>query len=142
MNEYLPGQGIMPHEDGNAYWPVTATVSLLGSTVLEVFEKKRQVGEEPMIPVAPAWRIFQERRSLLITMEPAYHETLHGISEVEEDGCLGPQTIANWNLLRLASDQQMSPDGSAVRRDTRVSLTYRDVRKVSNVAGRIFGRSK
>ena len=28
MNEYLPGQGIMPHEDGPSYHPVVATISL------------------------------------------------------------------------------------------------------------------
>ncbi len=26
VNEYQPGQGIYPHEDGSAYWPVVCTV--------------------------------------------------------------------------------------------------------------------
>ncbi|KAJ1552118.1 Alpha-ketoglutarate-dependent dioxygenase alkB 6 [Cladochytrium tenue] len=34
VNEYLPGQGIMPHEDGPAYHPVVATVSLGSHAVL------------------------------------------------------------------------------------------------------------
>lgn len=42
INEYLPGQGIMPHEDGAAYHPVVATVSLSGTLVLDVYEKSSQ----------------------------------------------------------------------------------------------------
>src|SRR5258708_801623 len=33
VNEYEPGQGIMPHEDGEAYAPIVATVSLGGTTI-------------------------------------------------------------------------------------------------------------
>lgn len=36
INEYKPGQGIMAHEDGQAYAPVTATVSLGAVGVLEL----------------------------------------------------------------------------------------------------------
>ena len=42
VNEYLAGQGILPHEDGAAYWPVVGTVSLGGVVVLDVYEKKRE----------------------------------------------------------------------------------------------------
>ena len=41
VNEYLPGQGIMPHEDGGAYWPVVGTVSLGGVVVLDVYKRRR-----------------------------------------------------------------------------------------------------
>jgi len=41
LNEYLPGQGILPHEDGGAYWPVVGTVSLGGVVVLDVYEKRK-----------------------------------------------------------------------------------------------------
>ncbi|KAG0661647.1 hypothetical protein C6P46_003868 [Rhodotorula mucilaginosa] len=34
VNEYLPGQGIMPHTDGPAYLPCTSTLSLGSHTVL------------------------------------------------------------------------------------------------------------
>ena len=42
VNEYLAGQGILPHEDGAAYWPVVGTVSLGGVVVLDVYEKRRE----------------------------------------------------------------------------------------------------
>lgn len=37
VNEYLPGQGIMPHEDGPAYYPAVATISLGSHTLLDVY---------------------------------------------------------------------------------------------------------
>ena len=39
INEYTSGQGIMPHEDGPAYTPVVANVTLGSHTLLEFFEK-------------------------------------------------------------------------------------------------------
>ncbi|KAI9873599.1 MAG: hypothetical protein M1830_010808, partial [Pleopsidium flavum] len=63
VNEYKPGQGIMPHEDGAAYYPVVATVSLGSATVLDVYGR-RESGE---VENRPRHRILQERRSLLVT---------------------------------------------------------------------------
>ncbi|SNX83477.1 uncharacterized protein MEPE_02184 [Melanopsichium pennsylvanicum] len=37
VNEYTPGQGIMPHEDGPAYFPAVATISLGSHTLLDVY---------------------------------------------------------------------------------------------------------
>ncbi|KAJ1035084.1 hypothetical protein NDA18_000685 [Ustilago nuda] len=37
VNEYLPGQGIMPHEDGLAYFPAVATISLGSHTLLDIY---------------------------------------------------------------------------------------------------------
>ncbi|PWZ01508.1 hypothetical protein BCV70DRAFT_215964 [Testicularia cyperi] len=37
VNEYLPGQGIMPHEDGSAYFPAVATISLASHTLLDIY---------------------------------------------------------------------------------------------------------
>lgn len=37
VNEYLAGQGIMPHEDGPAYFPAVATISLGSHTLLDVY---------------------------------------------------------------------------------------------------------
>src|SRR5699024_11991713 len=41
VNEYTPGQGIMPHEDGGAYYPTVATVSLGGAVVLDLYEDRK-----------------------------------------------------------------------------------------------------
>lgn len=134
INEYEPGQGIMPHEDGPAYYPITATVSLKSHTVLEIYEKTEN-GERN---AEPTWRILQEPRSLLITTGKMYTDTLHGISEKEDDQDLEEGKIVNWPCL---GDSTPYLSGKA-QRDTRVSLTYRDVLKVTNLGGamKLFGR--
>ena len=113
----------MPHEDGPSYFPLTATVSLRGHTVLEIYEKDEQGQKKP----GPRWRILQEPRSLLVTSANMYSETLHGIAEIDRDNDLGPETVVNWDLL---GDRNIFESGQRMR-DTRISLTYRDVLKVS-----------
>lgn len=127
VNRYQPGQGIMPHEDGPAYFPITATVSLRSHTVLDIYKKNGQGEREPR----PAWRILQEPRSLLVTTGTMYRDTLHGISDVELDEDLRPETIVNWSML---NDRIPFETGTA-NRQTRISLTYRDVLKVVKVGG-------
>lgn len=112
----------MPHEDGPAYYPITATVSLGSSTVLDVYPRS-ELGWEHSGD--KHWRILQEPGSLLITSGECYTTTLHGIAEVEADEDLREESIANWDLL---SDQLRFQDGRNVR-GKRISLTYRDVRK-------------
>lgn len=133
VNEYLPGQGIMSHEDGGAYYPVVATVSLSGTLVLDVVDKS--------VESPKRWRVLQEPRSLLLTTGKAYTETLHGIAEVAEDRDLRPETVANWSLLGDVVGV-IEANGGVNERTTRVSLTYRDVRKVSNVGSKIFGKPR
>lgn len=149
INEYKKGEGIMPHEDGAAYAPVVATVSLGGSLCLEVTEKTSTISNEAVpgprqeedekeerhpLPT----RILQEPRSLLVTMGAAYGELLHGIAPVEVDEGLGEETVANWGLL---GDQGVYADGRN-ERGTRVSLTYRDVLKVSGAASKVLGMGR
>ncbi|KPI38778.1 Alpha-ketoglutarate-dependent dioxygenase-like protein [Cyphellophora attinorum] len=144
VNEYQPGQGIMPHTDGPAYWPVTATVSLGGHTVLDIYERTPSTSvstndsaegddsglqSNEVATRRPKWRVLQEPGSLLVTTGELYTETLHGIAEVEVDEDLGPEEIANWDLLGDKAAYEV--DGGRKRRETRISLTYRDVRKVS-----------
>jgi alkylated DNA repair protein alkB family protein 6 len=133
INEYLPGQGIMPHKDGAAYHPVVCTVSLGSSLCLEVFGTK----EDGTIENKPKGKILQEPRSLLITADELYTGYLHGISEVEEEVDLGPSTLSNWELLR---NTDHIIDGR-LKRLPRTSLTYRDVIKVSKLGAKfgIFG---
>ncbi|PWN52821.1 hypothetical protein IE53DRAFT_339878 [Violaceomyces palustris] len=49
VNEYLPGQGIMPHEDGGAYFPAVATISLSSHTLLDIYKlvDKSEVPSNP-----------------------------------------------------------------------------------------------
>ena len=134
VNEYEPGQGIMPHEDGPAYYPLTATVSLKGHTVLDIYKKTGQGEKE----TEPSWRILQEPRSLLITTADMYKDTLHGIAEATTDTDLRSDSILNWKLL---ADTRPFTCGSA-ERQIRVSLTYRDVLKVAKVGGALKFMSK
>ncbi|CAD0090527.1 unnamed protein product [Aureobasidium vineae] len=139
INEYNPNEGIMPHEDGAAYYPIVATVSLSSALCLDIYEKA-QDGDQARPSSTPKWRVLQEPRSLLVTCGSAYTDTLHGISEIEIDEDLGPDTVANWTLL---GDHKVFIDnGGQNVRTTRISLTYRDVLKVSKVGARILGRPR
>lgn len=135
----------MPHEDGPAYWPVVATVSLGAPVVFDLVEKEKGAGErlagERNSDRADEgkgddaaerdgrrrFRILQEPRSLLVTTATIYNEFLHGIEERTVDDQLGPHSICNWELL---GDSAVFSTGR-YERQTRTSLTYRDVLKVS-----------
>ena len=172
INEYRRGEGIMPHEDGSAYAHVVATVSLGAPICLEITTKNPITGSDDVQPPnivnhivqganstgyqlenekdileqttdsnynIPA-RILQEPRSLLITTGSAYTDLLHGIAAVEVDEDLNEGTVANWNLL--ADAHAIEQSGGRNERRTRVSLTYRDVLKVSKAAGKVFGMGR
>lgn len=137
----------MPHEDGNAYAPVVATISLGGSLCLDITPKPSsgedantgsemkdcEKSSEYKVPT----RIFQEPRSLLITTGDGYRSLMHGIAEIEVDEDLSAETVANWDLL--ADAKTIEQNGGKSRRKTRISLTYRDVLKVSSAASKVLG---
>jgi alkylated DNA repair protein alkB family protein 6 len=147
INEYRPGEGIMPHEDGSAYAPVVATVSLGASLCLDITPKPTDTSSDNTdegdaaknlstrykIPT----RILQEPRSLLITTGEAYRDLMHGIAAVEVDDDLNADTVVNWDLL--ADSETILKAGGKNVRETRVSLTYRDVLKVSSAASKVLG---
>lgn len=118
-----------PMQDGAAYWPVVCTVSLGASLCLNLHRSKDDGALDPV----PAWRILQEPRSLLITTDQLYTDYLHGIADIEEDVDLDANTVANWDLLRSPDEYA---NGKNVRQ-TRTSLTYRDVLQVSKVANKL-----
>ncbi|KAK9470192.1 UAA transporter family-domain-containing protein [Dipodascopsis tothii] len=131
VNFYEPGQGIMPHEDGGAYHPLVATVSLNDGIVLDIY-RRGDVGR------AVVARIYQEPRSLLVLTGDLYAEHLHGIAEIAVDRDLGGHSVANWALLdhaALAARAVPADTLDVPRTRTRVSLTYRDVKSVRNLAG-------
>ncbi len=137
VNEYRPGQGIMAHEDGPAYAPVVATVSLGAAVVLDVYEKSER-GERVETASIPKFRILQEPRSLLITTDQAYTSFTHGIAPVSTDGDLGPSTVANWSLLGAPD---LYESGTSAR-GVRISLTYRDVLKLSSLGSSVLGLAR
>ncbi|TGJ81440.1 hypothetical protein E0Z10_g7315 [Xylaria hypoxylon] len=135
VNEYPPGIGIMPHKDGAAYHPIVCTVSLGASICLNIHEMK----EDGTLNETPIRRILQEPRSLLITTADLYTDYLHGIDDVMEDIELSEQTIANWSLLRSSSTFRNGQNP----RQTRTSLTYRDVTSVSKLGSKFrFSQKK
>lgn len=138
----------MPHEDGAAYYPLVATVSLGAPIVLDLYEKinqhdKTRDGERQEDDEAvdrdttvttghsrkPQFRILQERRSLLITRGRIYTDYLHGIAETVRDEDLTTESICNWHLLRETDSYR----AGWYQRETRTSLTYRDVLKVAKM---------
>jgi alkylated DNA repair protein alkB family protein 6 len=104
-------------------------VSLGASLCLNLHRSK----DDGALDHVPAWRILQEPRSLLITADQLYTDYLHGISDTEEDVDLGANTVANWDLL---GSPAAFASGKNVRQ-TRTSLTYRDVLQVSKVGSKL-----
>ncbi|KAK6331134.1 hypothetical protein TWF696_003204 [Orbilia brochopaga] len=143
INEYPPGTGISPHEDGGAYYPVVCTVSLGSHTVLEITPKTSHTSstnEHSNVEESTGgYRIFQEPLSLLITTGSLYTSHLHGIAPVKVDENLTAATVVNWPLLAEGTRREIEGGGGVVqRREVRVSLTCRDVLKVRD-AGWVFG---
>ncbi|KAK2733881.1 hypothetical protein FQN57_001931 [Myotisia sp. PD_48] len=144
--ENLLATGIMPHEDGAAYYPIVATVSLGAPIVLDIFDKRQEDQQEQGISdkkmmtgcLAPSYRILQERRSLLVTAGKLYSDYLHGIAEKLVDDDLGPGTICNWESLGNPDTFKLGK----YERKTRISLTYRDVLKMSKLGNSLKFLSK
>ncbi|XP_063381562.1 alpha-ketoglutarate-dependent dioxygenase alkB homolog 6 [Cydia fagiglandana] len=119
VNEYLAGQGIMPHLDGSLFYPTITTISVGSHTVLKFLEPS----EAETVP-KPVFSFLLEPRSLLVLQDKLFSHYLHCIEEVYEDSL--DDSVVN---LGLCSDKYVK--GSAVKRETRISLTIRHVPKTS-----------
>ncbi|KIK09666.1 hypothetical protein K443DRAFT_393802 [Laccaria amethystina LaAM-08-1] len=151
LNEYLPGQGIMPHEDGPRYHPVVATVSLGSHSVFNYYKYEQEEaittesrGEGRIINMNPTLSLLLEPRSLIISCGDKYTSHLHGIQGVQEDliSSEGPEEIlpehipvriANLELLQDEGIKSTIERGEILRRSVRYSLTCRDVGRVANL---------
>ncbi|KAF9052194.1 hypothetical protein BDZ89DRAFT_976698 [Hymenopellis radicata] len=145
LNEYLPGQGIMPHEDGPAYHPVVATISLGSHSVFHYYaynqEPDRDQRDGRSISATPVLSVLLEPRSAVITTETLYEKYLHGIEEIDVDRVVVRSDsvpyfldtgtpVQNWEALTCAHIREVVRDGGELPRATRYSLTCRDVAKV------------
>jgi alkylated DNA repair protein alkB family protein 6 len=87
---------------------------------------------------APKLSLFLEPRSLVITAQEQYTERAHGIDAVSEDRMVtGDLELANAGMLGnggCSGVARLLGDGGAVSRQTRYSLTCRDVARVMNVS--------
>ncbi|CAH1441476.1 unnamed protein product [Lactuca virosa] len=131
INEYLPNQGIMPHQDGPAYFPVVAILSL-GSPVIMDFTPHSTLADTTSniqetshgnLQNYPPFSVALMPRSLLVFKDTAYSDYLHGIKDCE---------IQQYEGVVNGSEVEMHDGDLKVihRSATRVSLTCRVVSKV------------
>jgi alkylated DNA repair dioxygenase AlkB len=112
INHYEAGQGILPHTDGPAYWPQTATLSLGPSSVLLKFSPRLSTHEIGQKTVETREELLLEGDgSLVIFADEAYTQYTHGIDNVVHE---------------VASDKCVNADyGTMIQRDWRISITFR-----------------
>lgn len=121
VNEYLPGQGILPHLDGSLFYPTITTISVASHTVLKFLEP---ISADNAV-LKPMFSFLLEPRSLLVLKDRLFDYYLHRIEEVSED--VLDDSVVNLNMC---SDEYLP--GSTVQRQTRISLTIRHVPKTTS----------
>ncbi|KAJ8073051.1 hypothetical protein PM082_019919 [Marasmius tenuissimus] len=149
LNEYLPGQGIMPHEDGPAYHPVVATISLGSHTMFHYYRYKpdrveadlnglqehggSEAPEGRTVDPTPVLTVLLEPRSVVITTGDFYRNHLHGISGLAEDTIVPGVTENSVPRVTVAEDTENG--------DTRVEIAnWRHLSESSYTAGRRLER--
>lgn len=129
INEYLPGQGIMPHTDGPLFYPTVTTISCGSHTLLEFQPSKSEDchgASSDDTSRSPSFSLLLEQRSLLILQDELYHNYHHSIAEVTDDNVT--DSIAN---LHVCSRNYVF--GEKLTRGRRVSLTIRHVPKTTKL---------
>lgn len=116
INEYLPGQGIMPHTDGPLFHPIITTINCGSHTILEL--KASNESE-----VNKRFKLLLEPTSLLILSDQLYTDYLHSICEIDSDEI-------NEDIANLDSSMNQYEIGQMLKRSTRISVTIRNVPKV------------
>lgn len=122
VNEYLPGQGIMPHLDGPIFYPTISTITLGSHTVLDFYKQLDDVEDSSAAPFSSRYvsSFLLERRSLVCFKEDMYSVYMHGIDDLKED------ILKEKKILNL----DVSDENEIRVRETRVSLTIRHFPKV------------
>ncbi|XP_078437722.1 oxidoreductase [Wolffia australiana] len=125
VNEYLPNQGIMPHQDGPAYFPVVAILSLGCAAVVD-FTPHSRLAQCSSLTLEDRVSLLLMPRSLLIFKDEAYSDYLHGIEDSDVHSFA--KVTNREEALKLQADDEKN---DIFRREsTRVSLTCRLVPKV------------
>lgn len=131
VNEYEPGQGIMPHEDGSLFFSTVSTISLGSHTFLDFYRPITEAQESTSLEDRYFTSILLQPRSLVLICDDMYTKYLHGIAERTTD--LVTDKVANLDKCDGVNK------GQTLTRTTRISLTIRHVPKtVKNKL--IFGK--
>lgn len=142
VNEYLAGQGIMPHTDGPLFHPVICTISCGSHTILRFHENDicniDDADDNSTVNTIDAntshtnrklvCQLLIEPRSLLILKHDMYSKYLHSIANETHD-------IITPNLANLeqCGDALKNRVGGTIERNRRISLTIRHVPKTSKI---------
>ncbi|KAG8851128.1 hypothetical protein FRB96_009469 [Tulasnella sp. 330] len=158
---------IKPHEDGPAYHPAVATISLGSPTLLAIYAYKELPMEslhpdvESVTPKGraiqpdPVAHIFLEPRSLLIMTGDMYKNHLHGISPSESDVIIakGREDVCGSTAVSVANEEWiadrsirgfLADQGRYLAiRSVRTSLTFRRVEKTAKMGvGGMLGKTR
>ncbi|XP_015765982.1 PREDICTED: alpha-ketoglutarate-dependent dioxygenase alkB homolog 6-like [Acropora digitifera] len=127
VNEYKPGQGIMPHEDGPLFYPVVSTINLGSHTFLDFYHPLKKSNSDVLYQSTSSLEdryftsVLLEPRSLFLLTGDLYHNYLHGIAERTND-------VISERVANLESCKSVIAD--TLERATRISLTIRNVPKI------------
>ncbi len=112
INEYEPGQGILPHTDGPSYHPRVLTISLC-SRALMYFRPRLLSSEIGVKDGSPVCSLLLEPGSGVLFHDAAYTDMLHSIEAAFEERTGECAPCAN------------APAGISFARSTRISVTLR-----------------
>lgn len=122
INEYRPGEGIMAHSDGPAYWPQVAILSMRCGALLHFQPRVRteEIGTEShrAREAEESFTAMLPRRSLVVFRGFAYHDMLHSIEPETEEEITERCCNANEAGVEV---------GYRFLRETRLSFTIRHV---------------
>ena len=117
INEYQPGEGIMPHTDGPAYESCTATISLGGSDVIFKLRPRQHYARDCDRTLNNQQKldmILHGNGSIIVFRDDAYLEHTHEITE---------------GVLEESTEKDICGNdlngGTIVKRGYRISLTFR-----------------
>lgn len=138
VNEYLSGQGIMPHTDGPLFHPIVTTITCGSHTVLEFVRKDNSEENYPTGDQdspdkclhKQSFSLLLERRSLVVIQDDVYKNYLHSIEEVTSD-------IISNKISNLQLCLKHYNDSEVLSRGTRISLTIRHVPATTKVLLRL-----
>ncbi|KAJ3684627.1 hypothetical protein LUZ61_013791 [Rhynchospora tenuis] len=150
INEYLPDQGIMPHQDGPAYFPVVAIISLMSPLVIDFTPHQRLRKLNPDEVTTEESEVICEKSddpkdcslllmpcSLIIFKDEAYSDYLHGIQDSQLHSLKKVVNISKCPEFKQTNtfpdeieSSDMEQSNVYKRTNTRISLTCRLVLKV------------